>query len=122
MSSSSIVATGPILAARDGPVAPPEALTMTLWRRVVVLAGVGCLIAGAALAQQTMPPPNQPRKLEPPNTPLEEPSHRGPPLEQPKEPKRETTTPRPLPKPPTAPKPPADANEQAVRGERPPPR
>jgi hypothetical protein len=54
---------------------------MTPWRRIVALAGVGSLIAGAALAQQTMPPPNQPRKLEPPNTPLEAPSHWGPPLE-----------------------------------------
>jgi hypothetical protein len=96
---------------------------MTPWRRIVALAGVGCLIAGAALAQQTMPPPNQPRKLEPPNTPLAEPSHRGPPLEQqPKEPKRDAITPRQLPTPPTAPKPPADANEEAVRGDRPPPR
>jgi hypothetical protein len=92
---------------------------MTPWRRIVALAGVGCLIAGAALAQQTMPPPNQPRKLEPPNTPLEEPSHRGP---QPKEPKREMTTPRQLPTPPKAPKPPADANEEGGRGERPPAR
>ena len=93
---------------------------MTPWRRIVALAGVGCLIAGAALAQQTMPPPNQPRKLEPPNTPLEEPSHWGPPSEQPKEPKREA--PRQLPKPPKAPQLPADANEEAGRGERPPPR
>jgi hypothetical protein len=93
---------------------------MTPWRRIVALAGVGCLIAGAALAQQTMPPPNQPRKLEPPNTPLEEPSHWGPPLEQQKEPKRDTTKPSQLPMPPTAPKPPTDANEEAVRGERPP--
>jgi len=93
---------------------------MTPWRRIAALAGVGCLIAGAALAQQPMPPPNQPRKLEPPNTPLEEPSHRGPPLEQPKEPqpkepKDETTMPRQLPKPPRAP---ADANDEAGRGER----
>jgi hypothetical protein len=95
---------------------------MTPWRRIVALAGVGCLIAGAALAQQTMPPPNQPRKLEPPNTPLEEPSHWGPPLEQPKESKRETTAPRQLPKPPKAPKPSADANDDGVRGERPPAR
>ena len=95
---------------------------MTPWRRIVALAGVGSLIAGAALAQQTMPPPNQPRKLEPPNTPLEAPSHWGPPLEQPKEPQRETTTPRQRLKPSTAPKPPADGNEEAVRGERPPPR
>ena len=95
---------------------------MTTWRRIVVLAGVGCLIAGAALAQQAIPPPNQPRKLEPPNTPLEQPSHRGPPLEQPKEPRRDTTPSRQLQMPPTAPKPPADANEEAVRGERPPPR
>jgi hypothetical protein len=95
---------------------------MTPWRRIVALAGVGCLIAGAALAQQTMPPPNQPRKLEPPNTPLEEPSQWGPPVEQPKEPKREMTAPRQLPKPLKAPKPPADANEEGARGERPPAR
>ena len=95
---------------------------MTPWRGIAALAGMGCLIAGAALAQQMMPPPNQPRKLEPPNTPHEEPSHRGPPLEHPKEPKREMTAPRQLPKPPKAPKPPADANEEGGRGERPPAR
>lgn len=90
---------------------------MTPWRRIVALAGVGCLIAGTALAQQPMPPPNQPRKLEPPNTPLEEPSHRGPPLEAPKEPKRETPAPPQSPRPP---KPPADATEEGARGARPP--
>jgi len=123
VTSSSIVARGPCLAGCEGSAAPPEALTMTPWRRIVVLAGVGCLIAGAALAQQTMPPPNQPRKLQPPNTPLEEPSHRGPaPLEQPREPKRETNTPRQLPQPPTAPKFPAEATEDTAPGKRPSPR
>jgi hypothetical protein len=92
---------------------------MTPWRRIVTLAAVGCLIAGAALAQQTMPPPNQPRKLEPPNTPREEPSHWGRPVE-PKEPKRDAPTAQRPPEPPKPPRPPADADEDAARRERPP--
>jgi hypothetical protein len=95
---------------------------MTPWTRIVTLAGVGCLIAGVALAQHQIRPPNAKDTPQVPNTPVQAPSHWGPPLEQPKEPKRETTTPRQLPTAPTAPKPPVDANEEAVRGERPPPR
>ena len=36
-----------------------ETSTMTPWRRIVTLAAVGCLIAGAALAQQQIRPPSE---------------------------------------------------------------
>ena len=89
---------------------------MTPWRRIVTLAGVGCLIAGAALAQQQIRPPNTKSTPQPPNTPLEAPSHWGPSLEQPKERSHETTQQKPPkalkpPKPPRPPKPPVDAKK-----------
>jgi hypothetical protein len=79
---------------------------MTPWKRTVALAAVGCLIAGAALAQQQIRPPNMKSTPQAPNTPLQAPSHWGPPLEQPKEP--ETTQQ----KPPKPPKPPVDAKKK----------
>ena len=87
---------------------------MTPWRRIVTLAGVGCLIAGAALAQHQIRPPNTKTTPQPPNTPLQAPSHWGPPLEQPKEPVHETTQQKPPKalKPPKPPKPPADAKKK----------
>lgn len=87
---------------------------MTPWRRIVTLAGVGCLIAGAALAQQQIRPPNAKSTPQAPNTPLQAPSHWGPPLEQPKEPIHETTQQKPPKalKPPKPPKPPADAKKK----------
>ena len=83
---------------------------MTPWRRIVTLAGVGCLIAGAALAQQQIRPPNTKSTQQAPNTPLQAPSHWGPPLEQPKESIHEATQQKPPkalkpPKPPKPPKP-----------------
>ena len=89
---------------------------MTPWRRIVTLASVGCLIAGAALAQQQIRPPNTKSTPQAPNTPLEAPSHWGPPLEQPKERSHETTQQKPPkalkpPKPPKAPKPPVEAKK-----------
>ena len=91
-----------------------EALTMTPWTRIVTLAAVGCLIAGAALAQQQIRPPNTKTTPQPPNTPLQAPSHWGPPLDPPKEPVHETTRQKPPKalKPPKPPKPPADARKK----------
>jgi hypothetical protein len=90
---------------------------MTPWKRIVTLTAVGCLIAGAALAQQQIRPPNTKSTPQPPNTPLEAPSHWGPPFEQRKERSPETTQqkpPKPLkpPKPPRPPKPPVDAKKK----------
>ena len=87
---------------------------MTPWKRIVTLAGVGCLIAGAALAQQQIRPPNTKSTPQAPNTPLQAPSHWGPPLEQPKEPIQGTTQQKPPKalKPPKPPKPPADARKK----------
>jgi hypothetical protein len=90
---------------------------MTPWKRIVTLAAVGCLIAGAALAQQQIRPPNTKTTPQPPNTPLQAPSHWGPPLEPPKEPIHETTHQKPPkalkpPKPPRPPKPPVDATKK----------
>ena len=84
---------------------------MTPWRRIVTLAGVGCLIAGAALAQQQIRPPNMKSTPQPPNTPLEAPSHWGPPLEQQKDRSAETTQQKP-PKALKPPKPPVDAKKK----------
>ena len=87
---------------------------MTPWKRIVTLAGVGCLIAGAALAQQQIRPPNAKSTPQPPNTPLQAPSHWGPPLEQQKDPIHDTTQPKPPKalKPPRPPKPPVDARKK----------
>jgi hypothetical protein len=92
---------------------------MTPWKRIVTLAGVGCLIAGAALAQQQIRPPNAKSTPQPPNTPLEAPSHWGPPFEQRKERSPETTQQKPPkalkpPKPPRPPKPPVDAKKKPL--------
>jgi hypothetical protein len=73
--------------------------------RIVTLAAVGSLVADAALAQQQMRPPNAKSTPQPPNTPLQAPSHWGPPLEQPKESGHETIQQKP-PRAPKAPKPP----------------
>jgi hypothetical protein len=54
---------------------------MTPWKRTVALAAVGCLIAGAALAQQQIRPPNMKSTPQAPNTPLQAPSHWGPAVE-----------------------------------------
>jgi putative endonuclease len=94
-----------------------EALTMTPWKRIVTLAGVGCLIAGAALAQQQVRPPNAKSTPQPPNTPQQAPSHWGPPLEQPKDPIQDTAPQKPPkppkpPRPPKPPKPPAEARKK----------
>jgi hypothetical protein len=80
---------------------------MTAWMRIVTLAAVGSLIAGAALAQQQIRPPNVKSTPQPPNAPLQAPSHWGPPLEQAKEPGQESTRQRPPKalKPPRPPKP-----------------
>jgi hypothetical protein len=48
---------------------------MTPWERTVALAAVGCLIAGAALAQQQIRPPNMKSTPQAPNTPLQAPSY-----------------------------------------------
>ena len=87
---------------------------MTPWRRIVTLAGVGCLIAGAALAQQQIRPPNTKTTPQPPNTPLQAPSHWGPSLEPPKDSIHETTQQKPPKalKPPKPPKPPVDARKK----------
>jgi hypothetical protein len=84
---------------------------MRPWKRIVTLAGVGCLIAGAALAQQQVRPPNAKSTPQPPNTPLQAPSHWGPPLEQPQDQIHDPPPQRP-PKPPKPPKPPADARKK----------
>ena len=87
---------------------------MTPWMRIVTLAAVGALIAGAALAQQQIRPPNTKSTPQAPNTPLQAPSHWGPPLEQPKESIHDATPQKPPKtlKPPKPPKPPADAKKK----------
>ena len=91
---------------------------MTPWKRIVTLAGVGCLIAGAALAQHQVRPPNAKSTPQPPNTPLQAPSHWGPPLEQPKDPIPETTHQKP-PKALKPPRPPKPAKPPAETGKKP---
>ena len=68
---------------------------MTPWMRIVTLDAVGSLITGAALAQQQIRPPNSKSTPQAPNTPVQAPSHWGPPLEQSTEPIHEATQPKP---------------------------
>jgi hypothetical protein len=84
---------------------------MTPWMRIVTLAAVGSLIAGATLAQQQIRPPNTKSTPQAPNAPLQAPSHWGPPLEQPKESIHDATQQKP-PKTLKPPKPPADAKKK----------
>jgi hypothetical protein len=70
---------------------------MASWSMIVTSAAATCLIAGTALAQHQMRPPNQPDKPAPPNTPITAPSHWGPPLaEPPKDPARDPKPAKPL--------------------------
>ena len=80
----------------------------TRWTRIAAIAAAGCLIAGAALAQQNIDPPNKRAKPGPPNQPEPAPSHFGPPLEQP---------PKEAPKAVKRPKPPKDPNKRPRKGE-----
>jgi hypothetical protein len=87
---------------------------MTPWKRIVTLTAVGCLIAGAAPAQQQIRPPNMKSTPQAPNTPLQAPSHWGPALDPQKEPGHETTQQKPPKalKPPKPPKPPKEARKK----------
>jgi hypothetical protein len=93
---------------------------MTPWMRIVALAAVGSLIAGAALAQQQIRPPNTKSTPQAPNTPLQAPAHWGPPLEQPKESIHDATEQNPPkalkpPNPPSRPSPPLTPRRNRAR-------
>ena len=47
---------------------------MTFLKRTVILAGAASLISSAALAQQQLSPPNEPKNPAPPNQPVQTPS------------------------------------------------
>jgi len=47
---------------------------MTFLKKMVISAGVGCLMSSAVFAQQQLPPPNEPRYQTPPNQPIQTPS------------------------------------------------